>query len=131
MSTVNVSLALGGVSEALTVIAARPATAAAPAATPQGERIRVGGNVQPAMILRKVMPVYPDDLRSQGISGTVHLAAIISKQGYLTAIHPLGGPEELIAAAVEAASQWVYRPSLLNGEPVQVETAIDITFELK
>ena len=125
-STVNLSLVLGSVSEALTITAARPAMAAAPAVTAPGrERIRVGGNVQPAKLLYKVAPVYPEDLRSQGISGTVHLAAIIDKQGYLTAIRPLGGPEGLIAAAVEAASQWLYQPSLLNGEPVQVETAIE------
>jgi len=131
-STANLSLVLGSVSEALTVMATRPATAPAPAVTTPGrERIRVGGMVQPAKMLRKVPPLYPEDLRSQGIAGTVHLMAIIDKQGHLTAIRPLGGPEGLIAAAVEAASQWLYQPSLLNGEPVQVETVIDITFELK
>lgn len=129
--TVNLSLVLGSVSEAVTVTAARPSITAAAVTAPGRERIRVGGNVQPAKLLYKVAPVYPEDLRSQGISGTVHLAAIIGKQGYLTAIHPLGGPEGLIASAVEAASHWLYQPSLLNGEPVEVETAIDITFELK
>ena len=134
MSTVNMNMAIGGVSEAVTVTAARPAVAAAPAVTaPAGAtRIRVGGMVQAAALLSKVQPVYPEELRAQGISGTVHLAAIIGKQGYLTEIHAISSPNPgLVAAAVEAASHWLYQPSLLNGEPVAVETMIDITFELK
>jgi TonB family protein len=132
--TANLRLQIGAVTESVTVKAARPAVVAAPAveAATAGERLRVGGMVQPAMIIRKVAPVYPEDLRAQGITGTVHLAAIIGKQGNLTEIHPLSGPNPgLIAAAMEAASHWVYQPTLLNGEPVMVETTIDITFELQ
>ena len=132
--TANLRMELGGVKETVTITAARPTVSAAPAAKPAGapQRVRVGGNVQAAALLRRVPPVYPEDLRAQGISGTVHLAAIIGKQGFITEIHSLGGPDPgLVAAAIEAASRWVYQPALLNGEPVMVETAIDITFELK
>jgi TonB family protein len=130
-STVNVNLEVGGVIEALTITAPRPAGVAAVTPAADG-RIRVGGNVQPAKIIRKVAPAYPQELRAQGIAGTVHLSAIINKEGKLTDIQPLKGPDPgLIAAAVDAASQWQYQPSLLNGEPVAVLTQIDITFELK
>jgi beta-lactamase regulating signal transducer with metallopeptidase domain len=131
-TNLHLNLALGSVSEALTVTAARPAAGAAAAAvTAPAGRVRVGGMVQAAVLLYKVAPVYPDELRSQGIAGTVHLAAIIGKQGLLTEVHALGGPAGLIPAALEAVSHWLYQPSLLNGEPVAVTTMIDITFELK
>lgn len=132
-STVNLNLAIGNVTEAMSVTAARPASTPAPAviAQPSSARIRVGGMVQPAMLIFRVAPVYPDDLKSQGISGTVQLAAIIDKQGNLAGIHSLGGPTGLIKPAMDAVAQWHYQPSLLNGEPVAVETVIDITFELK
>lgn len=131
-STVNLNLEVGSVSETVTITAARPATIAAPTTTAAPPAIRVGGMVQPAMLLKRVPPVYPEDLRAQGISGTVHLVAIISKQGTLTEIRTLSSPAPgLTTAAMEAASRWQYQPSTLNGEPIQVMTNIDIAFELK
>lgn len=94
------------------------------------QRIRVGGNVQSAMILRKVPPVYPEAAKAARVSGVVQLAAIIGKDGTIQELHTLGGPAELIQAAMDAVKQWVYKPTLLNGSPVQVETTIDINFTL-
>ena len=93
-------------------------------------RIKVGGNVQGAMILRKTPPVYPQLAKSARVSGVVHLAAIIAKDGTIQELHSLGGPALLIQAAMDAVKTWVYRPTMLNGEPVQVETTIDVNFTL-
>jgi len=127
--TVNLALQVGAMAESMSVRAARPAVLPAPAADPGG--IRVGGQVSAAMILRKVAPAYPPDQRDQGISGVVQLVAIIGKDGQIGNIHALGGPAGLIDAAIQAASQWVYKPAMLNGVPVPVETRIDISFELQ
>jgi protein TonB len=93
-------------------------------------RIKVGGNVQSAMIIRKTPPTYPQLAKSARVSGVVHLAAIISKDGTIQELHSLGGPALLIQAAMDAVKTWVYRPTMLNGEPVQVETTIDVNFTL-
>jgi len=94
------------------------------------QRIKVGGNVQSAMIIRKTPPVYPQLAKSARVSGVVHLAAIIAKDGTIQELHSLGGPALLIQAAMDAVKTWVYRPTMLNGEPVQVETTIDVNFTL-
>jgi len=94
------------------------------------QRIKVGGNVQGAMILKKTPPVYPPLAKSARVSGVVHLAAVIAKDGTIQELHSMGGPALLIQAALDAVKTWVYRPTLLNGEPVQVETTIDVNFTL-
>jgi len=94
------------------------------------QRIKVGGNVQSVMVLSKVQPVYPALAKSAQVQGVVHLAVIIAKDGTVQEIKSLGGPALLIAAAMDAVKQWIYRPTLLNGEPVQVETTVDINFTL-
>jgi TonB family protein len=129
---VNARLALGDVSEMVWVRAARPATAAPAAQTTTSTRIKVGGNVQAAMILKRVQPVYPADLKANGVTGTVMIRALIQKDGTLSELHVMnsGVDPGLVTAAIDAVSQWQYRPTLLNGEPVTVLTNIDISFEL-
>jgi len=103
----------------------------APGAQPSApQRIKVGGNVQAAMVVTKVTPVYPDLAKSARVEGVVHLAVIIAPDGTIQEIHSLGGPALLISAAMDAVKQWVYRVTLLNGQPVQVETTVDINFTL-
>jgi len=123
---------LGGIMGAIPSAAPPPPPPPPPAVkkveTPQ--RIKVGGNVQSAMIIRKPPPVYPQLAKSARVSGVVHLAAVISKDGTIQELHSLGGPALLIQAAMDAVKQWVYRPTMLNGEPVQVETTIDVNFTL-
>jgi TonB family protein len=93
-------------------------------------RIKVGGNLQSVNILRKVPPVYPELAKSAGVQGVVHLAVLIGKDGTVQEIHSMGGPALLIQTAMDAVKQWVYRPTLLNGEPVSVETTVDVNFTL-
>jgi TonB family protein len=93
-------------------------------------RINVGGNVQSAMIVTKVPPVYPAAAKAAGIQGAVHLSAILGMDGTVQELTVLDGPAELIQAATDAVKQWVYRPTLLNGNPVQVQTTITINFTL-
>jgi protein TonB len=93
-------------------------------------RIKVGGNVQGAMILKKIAPQYPALAKSARVSGVVHLQAIIAKDGTIQQLHSAGGPALLIQAAMDAVKTWIYKPTMLNGEPVQVETTIDVNFTL-
>jgi protein TonB len=96
--------------------------------TPQ--RIRVGGNVQQAKLVRQPRPVYPALAKQARISGVVKLNAIIGKDGTIQNLTVASGHPLLIPAALEAVKQWVYQPTLLNGEPVEVVTQIDVNFTL-
>ena len=96
--------------------------------TPQ--RIRVGGNVQAANLVRKVTPVYPPLAKQARIQGTVRFTAVIGKDGTIQNLQLVSGHPLLVAAAREAVRQWVYKPTLLNGEPVEVVTQIDVNFTL-
>jgi protein TonB len=98
------------------------------AATPQ--RIKVGGNVQSARLVRQPRPVYPPLAKQARISGVVKLGAIISKDGTIQHLEVISGHPLLVPAALEAVKQWVYQPTLLNGEPVEVQTQIDVNFTL-
>jgi protein TonB len=97
-------------------------------ATPQ--RIRVGGNVQQAMLIRQPKPVYPPLAKQARISGVVRLNAIIGKDGSIQNLTVASGHPLLVPSALEAVKQWVYKPTLLNGEPVEVITQIDVNFTL-
>jgi len=99
-----------------------------PKATPT--RIRVGGNVQAASLVRQVLPVYPQIAKTAHISGTVVLHAIIGKDGSVQNLEYISGPPLLMHNAMEAVQQWRYRPTLLNGEAVEVDTTISVVFTL-
>ena len=103
----------------------KPVQAAAP--TP---RLRVGGVVQAAKIVRQVTPVYPQPARMSRISGTVRIEAVIGRDGIIQSLQVMSGHPWLAQAALEAVRQWVYRPTLLNGEPVEVLTQIEVNFKL-
>jgi periplasmic protein TonB len=96
--------------------------------TPQ--RIKVGGNVQSAKLVRQPRPVYPPLAKQARISGVVKLSAIISKDGTIQHLEVISGHPLLVPSALEAVKQWVYQPTLLNGEPVEVQTQIDVNFTL-
>jgi len=96
--------------------------------TPQ--RIRVGGNVQSAKLVRQPRPNYPPLAKQARISGIVKLSAVISKDGTIKELQVISGHPLLVPAALEAVKQWVYQPTLLNGEPVEVQTQIDVNFTL-
>ena len=96
----------------------------------QLERIRVGGNVQAANLIRKITPVYPPLAKQARVQGTVRFSAIIGKDGAIQNLQLVSGHPLLVPAATDAVKQWVYKPTLLNGEPVEVITQIDVNFTL-
>jgi protein TonB len=103
---------------------------APPPPKPTASRIRQGGSVQAALLINRVQPVYPPLARQTRIAGTVRLHAIISKQGTVESLEVLSGHPLLVRAAMDAVQQWKYKPTLLNGEPVEVDTTIDVIFSL-
>ncbi|HSH16804.1 MAG TPA: energy transducer TonB, partial [Verrucomicrobiae bacterium] len=93
-------------------------------------RIRVGGNVQQARLINRPNPVYPPLARQARIQGTVRLQAIIAKDGSISQLEVVSGHPLLVQSALDAVRQWRYQPTLLNGEPVEVVTTIDVVFTL-
>lgn len=125
-------LVVGDLTERLTVAAqGTPKTQAAPKVSSAGP-VRVGGNVQATRLTRRLSPDYPEDLRTQGIEGTVLLSAVISQEGVPINLKVLqnGGNDEFATAAIDAVQQWVYQPTRLNGMPIDVPTTIEIDFKL-
>lgn len=94
------------------------------------KQVRVGGDVQQAKLLRNTAPVYPVLAKRGRIEGTVKLQAVISKDGEVQKLETLSGHPVLSQAATDAVKQWKYRPTLLNGEPVEVITVIEVVFKL-
>jgi protein TonB len=110
---------------------APPPKKEAPPPPPPPKRVQIGGNVQAAMLIYGPKPVYPPLAKQARISGTVHLHAFISKEGTIQTLTVIPPAHPLLApAAVDAVRQWRYKPTMLNGEPVEVETTIDVSFML-
>jgi len=118
-----------------------PAPAPAPAAvtvpattkppdTQKREPVRVGSAVQDSKIIRKIYPAYPQLAKSARIDGTVSLQVDIDEEGAVTSIKVLDGHPLLQQAAIDAVKQWRYSTTLLNGQPVPVQTTVEITFKL-
>jgi len=106
---------------------------AAPLMAPKLEpvkRIRISQGVTQGMVLSRIEPVYPKIALSARITGVVVLHAIINQQGTIHELQVVSGHPVLIPAAVAAVRQWTYRPFLLNGEPVEIETYITVTFRI-
>jgi protein TonB len=104
-------------------------TAAVPRiATPQ--RVRVSSGVSTGLLIRKVTPNYPPLARQARIQGQVVLQAEISREGTIQNLQLISGHPMLAPAAIEAVKQWRYKPYLLNGEPVAVETQVVVNFSL-
>jgi TonB family protein len=104
-----------------------------PSVTPPADmprRIHIGGNVQQANLISQPKPVYPPLAKQAHVSGVVHLQAIIGKEGNVIDLAVISGHPLLIPSAMEAVRQWVYRTTLLNGEPVEVVTQIDVNYTL-
>ena len=97
-------------------------------ATPQ--RVRVSAGVTSGLLVHRVAPTYPPLARQARIQGTVILQAQISKDGNIENLQLISGHPMLAPAAIEAVKQWKYKPYLLNGEPVEVETQVQVNFTL-
>src|SRR5271154_3748691 len=109
------------------IISSTP-VAAPKAAAPQ--RVRVSQGVSQGLLVRRVQPNYPPLARQARISGTVVLHAVISKDGSIENLTLVSGHPMLAPAAIDAVKQWKYRPYLLNGEPVEVDTEVLVNFTL-
>jgi TonB family protein len=128
---VDARLAVGQVRESVTVSAPRVGPAPVPQIQHATGRIRVGGMVSAAKLLRQTRPVYPPELQQAGVEGTVMLRAIISKDGAVLSAQVINSVDPRFAkAALDAVSQWQYQPALLNGEPIEILTSIDVQFQL-
>jgi periplasmic protein TonB len=98
------------------------------ATTPK--RIRIGGQVEQAKRIFAPTPEYPPLAKMARIQGTVRLQAVISKEGTVQNLTVMSGHPLLVKSALDAVKQWRYQPTLLNGEPVEVVTEIDVVFTL-
>lgn len=109
------------------------AVAPPPPTTPKSRAsgpIRVGGVVAEANVIRRVQPVYPPLAKSARVQGAVEFTAVISKEGRVEKLQLVSGHPLLVSAAREAILAWQYRPTMLNGEPVEVLTTITVNFKL-
>ena len=86
--------------------------------------------MQAAKLIKKVVPQYPALARIARVSGTVHLLGNIAKDGTIQRLQVVSGNPLLVQAALDAVRQWVYRPTRLNGEAVEVIAPIDVIFTL-
>jgi TonB family protein len=94
------------------------------------KRIRVGGNAEQANLVQKVQPIYPPDAKANRIQGLVRFSVVIGKDGRVQNLTLVSGDPVLAQAAKDAVQQWVYKPTLLNGDPVEVMTQVDVNFTL-
>jgi periplasmic protein TonB len=118
----------------IAILGATPAVARPPhpptvPTAPSGP-IRVGGDVQMAKLLKKIIPEYPALAKAARVSGMVRLLGVIAKDGTIRNLQLVSGHPLLARAALEAVKQWVYQPTLLNGQPVEVIAPIDVNFML-
>jgi protein TonB len=118
---------IGGIISATSNISAVPKLAL-PAAP---KRIRVSQGVTSGLLIRKIEPCYPIIARSAHVEGQVVLKAIITKDGRIQDLQLISGHVLLAPAALDAVKRWLYKPFLLNGEPVEVETTVTVTFQLQ
>ncbi|MGD0830183.1 MAG: energy transducer TonB [Terracidiphilus sp.] len=109
-----------------------PALTPSPDATiAKHPKVLVNGVVTSGMAIRKQAPIYPDEARSNHISGTVLLMATIGRDGTIHDLSVVLSPSALLSqSAMQAVSHWVYKPYLLNGEPVEVDTTINVIYAL-
>lgn len=93
-------------------------------------RLVVGGDVLASKLIHRVQPVYPELARRVRVQGVVQLHGLITKEGRISQLRVISGHPLLVKAAVDAVSQWVYSPTLLNQKPVEVEAPIEVRFIL-
>lgn len=98
---------------------------------PPHNRIRIGGNVQARNLVHQVFPIYPQDAKYEHITGTVVLHVIVARDGSVQTVEVVSGPDALVRSAVDAVKQWRYKPILLNGQPVEVDTTVQVIFSIR
>jgi TonB family protein len=101
---------------------------APPAKQELPKRVRVSETVMRVLLIKKVAPEYPEEARKKHVEGNVVMKAIISHEGDVQELTVLSGDSLLVPSALEAAKQWKYKPYLIQGHPVEVETQIMMIF---
>ena len=97
---------------------------------PSVQRVRVSPGVIKGLLIHRVEPIYPFLAQEARIQGVVVLTAIIDKDGNVERLQLVNGHPLLAPAAIEAVKQWRYKPFLLNGQPLEVETTVTVDFHL-
>ena len=120
----------GGTGDVLGAIAGNGPVMPPPPKPEAPKRITLGGQVEAAKLINKVPPQYPEVAQSAHVTGTVVLHAVISKSGDIEQLQLVSGPPLLAKAAMDAVTEWRYRPTVLNGQPVEVDTTINVVFSL-
>ena len=98
-------------------------------ARPRGPA-NVSSGIMQGLLLQEITPAYPPIAKAARVEGTVVLQAVISKTGTIENLRVVSGPAMLQQAAIDAVEQWIYRPYLLDGAPVEVETTVNVNFRL-
>ena len=94
-------------------------------------QLSVPAAVMQGNLLNRVIPVYPAAAKKARIQGTVVLSAVISRNGNVANLQVLSGPDELQQSSLDAVRQWTYKPYLLNGDPVEVKTTVNVVYSLQ
>ena len=105
-------------------------SSASSAPKPVLQTLNISQGVSQGLLLKKVQPAYPRNAILMRVEGAVELMATISRTGDITHIKIVSGDSQLTRAAAEAVKQWKYKPYLLNGEPVEIQTQVTINFKL-
>ena len=83
------------------------------------------------MTIRHDPPVYPPEAKQAGVSGSVVLSVLVGQDGVVKEATYREGPQALAQAAIDAVRKWTYKPTMLNDEPVEVETLVTVNFSLR
>ncbi|HUI82179.1 MAG TPA: TonB family protein [Bryobacteraceae bacterium] len=112
-------------------LAPPPSPAPTPAPPAASAAVKIGGQIRQAEVLTRVNPEYPMSARQARVQGSVVVSATVGADGRIKAVKPLSGPPLLQTAAASAVKQWVYKPAMLNGTPIESETRIELKFTLE
>ncbi len=105
-------------------------TPSATSVRPTPQRVRASQKVTNNLLISSVAPIYPPDAKRRHLTGTVVLQVVIGKDGRIAKIKQISGPDELASAAMTAVQQWVYRPFMLQGKPLEVDTQLTFNFNI-
>jgi TonB family protein len=94
------------------------------------QTLNISQGVSQGLLVRKVQPIYPKNALTMHVEGTVELQATVSTTGNITAVKVVSGDPQLTRAAADAVKQWKYKPYLLNGQPVEIQTEVSVNFKL-
>src|SRR5262249_3147391 len=128
----NVHLNVGSVTESVDVHAEGAGQTTSSKGKTPPTRVKIGGEIEAAKLVKKIAPSYPESAKAAGVQGKVVLHAVIGMDGKPLSLQVLNSTidPDLARASVEAVSRWRYSPTLLNGQPIEVDTTIMVNFTL-